>query len=398
MGVGWRRLVAGLTAGGVLLTAGCASFSDQPEEWRPQDQVTPQSAPEPQVPGENDGGPGGGGGGAGGQRQPRPSDIRPPEGCTDFHPAVIGTCMDRVTAVAALPGNGNDPTALVGERATGRILRVKKDTEPKVVAVAPVDASTGGGLTGLALSPTYAEDQLIFAYITTPTDNRLVRIAPGDTPKPVLTGIPRGPSGNRGALSVDHRGALLVATGDAGNPALANNPASLAGKVLRVDPSGKPAQGNPDPTSPIVADGLHSPGGVCASLDGSRMWVTDRGVQRDLLYQLEPGKPLTTPAWSWSDRPGVAGCVSTPDAVWVAMSTAGNLQNLPLAEDGSFSGKPAVSMAGDEGFGRLGGMDLVNDQVAVGGTVNKDGGTPVSSDDRAVTIVVTGGNQAGGPD
>ncbi|HEX2131763.1 MAG TPA: PQQ-dependent sugar dehydrogenase [Actinophytocola sp.] len=397
MGVGWRRLVAGVSVGGMLLTAGCASFSDQPETWRPQEQVTPQAPPEPQVPGAGDGSPGGGGGAGGGQPPPA-SEIPPPDGCKDYHPAVIGTCLDTVAAVAALPGNGSDPTALVGERTTGRILRVKKGTEPKVVAVAPVDASTGGGLTGLALSPTYAEDQLVFAYITTPTDNRLVRIAPGDTPKPVLTGIPRGTTGNAGALAVDHRGALLLATGDAGKPALAADPRSLAGKVLRVDPSGKPAPGNPNPGSPIVAEGLHSPGGVCASLDGSRMWVTDRGAQADLLYQLELGKPMTTPAWSWPDRPGVAGCVSTPDAVWVATSTAGNLQTLPLAEDGSFSGKPVVSMAEDEGFGRLGGMDLVNEQVAVGGTVNKDGGTPVSSDDRAVTIVVVGGGANGGPD
>jgi glucose/arabinose dehydrogenase len=382
------------TAGGVLVTGGCATVAEQPENWRPQEQIQPQAAPEPQGPG---GANGGGGGGAG--RPPQPSEIPPPDGCTDFHPAVIATCLNQLTAVAALPGDGRDPTALVGERTTGRILRVKKELKPKVVAVIPVDAATDGGLTGLALSPTYAEDQLIFAYITTPTDNRLVRIAPGDTPKPVLTGIPRGATGNRGALAVDHRGALLLATGDAGNPALVKDPKSLAGKVLRLDANGKPAPDNPNPNSAVVADGLRSPGGVCASLDGARMWVTDRGTDRDLLYNLELGKPLGAPAWSWPNRPGIAGCAATPDAVWVATSTAGNLQNLPLADDGSFSGKPVVTMEREEGFGLLGGMDLVNEQVAIGGTVNKGfGGTPVSSDDRAVTIVVTDSQGGGGPD
>ena len=387
--------MAAATVGGMLVTAGCTTIAEQPENWQPQEQLQPQAAPEPQGPGSD--GPGEGPGE--GRRQPPPTNIPPPNGCVDFHPAVIATCLNQVTAVAALPGDGRDPTALVGERGTGRILRVKRDTDPEVVAVAPVDASTDGGLTGLALSPTYAEDQLLFAYITTPTDNRLVRIAPGDTPKPVLTGIPRGATGNRGALAVDHRGALLLATGNAGNPALAKDPTSLAGKVLRLDSTGKPAPDNPNPASAVVADGLHSPGGVCASLDGSRMWVTDRGPGRDLLYQLQLGKPMRTPAWSWPDQPGIAGCASTPDAIWVTTSTAGNLQNLPLADDGSFSGKPVVSMQEKgESFGLLGGLDLVNEQVAIGGTVNKGGGKPVSSDDRALTIVVTGGGGGTGPD
>jgi glucose/arabinose dehydrogenase len=224
-----------------------------------------------------------------------------------------------------------------------------------------------------------------------------VRIAPGDTPKPVITGIPRGRSGNKGALALDNRGALLLATGDAGNPALAADDRSLAGKVLRVDAAGEPAPDNPRATR-TYASGLHSPGGVCSSLDGSRMWVTDRAPAGDQLYLLEPGKPLTTPAWTWPDKPGVAGCVSTPDAVWVVTSKAGNVQTLPLAEDGTFSGKPQVTMAAEDGFGRLSGFNLINNRLAVAGTVNKDGGAPVSSDDRAVVVTVLQGGQGGGPD
>jgi glucose/arabinose dehydrogenase len=392
MGLRWRTLVAGVAVSGVLLTAGCATFSDQPEDWHPQDELTPQAAPDPELPGDP-----GGSGASGGSEQPKPQDVPPPNGCKDYNPAVIGTCLATVVAVAALPGDGQDPAALVGERDTGRILRVKHGADPQVVATVPVDASTDGGLTGLALSPTYAEDQLLFAYITTPTDNRLVRIAPGDTPKPVLTGIPRGPTGNKGALALDHRGALLLATGNAGNPALATDSRSLAGKVLRIDAAGQPAPDNPTPTR-VVADGLASPGGVCASMDGSRMWVTDRAPSGDLLYLLQPGKPLGTPAWTWPDRPGVAGCASTPDSVWLVTSQAGNLQNLPLAEDGSFSGKPEVTMADKEGFGRMAGFDLVNDSLAVAGTVNKDGGKPVSSDDRALLVTVLQGGGGGGPD
>jgi glucose/arabinose dehydrogenase len=386
-------LLAGVL-GGVLLMAGCATFTDQPppESWRPQEQLTPQGGPEPQVPGEGKPGEPGGSGGA------RPSEIPPPDGCTDYDPAVIATCMDTVSAVAALPGDGRDPTALVGERRTGRILRVKMNTDPQVVATVPVDGSTDGGLTGLALSPTYAEDQLIFAYVTTATDNRVVRVAPGDVPKPIITGIPRGATGNRGALALDRRGALLLATGDAGNPAAAGNLKSLAGKVLRFDASGKPAEGNPTPGSLVVASGLRAPGGVCAAIDGSGTWVTDRTATQDVLYRLTPGKPLSTPAWTWPDRPGVAGCAASASGVLVVTSKAGNAQLLPMAPDGSFSGKPQISLEKDNGFGLLGGMDAVNEQVAVVGTVNKDGGKPGSSDDRAIVVVPPTGGGAGGPD
>jgi glucose/arabinose dehydrogenase len=387
-----RGLLAGCVVAGLLASA-CASFTGQPppESWQAQQTLTPQAGPDPQMPGD-----GGLPGEGGGNRQP-PSSIPPPDGCLDFNPAVIGTCLDTVSAVAALPGTDSDPAAYVGERRTGRILLVRRGVEPTLVGTLAVDGGTDGGLTGLALSPSYTEDQLLFAYVTTATDNRLVRLAPGDSPKPVLTGIPRGATGNRGALSLDHRGALLLATGDAGDPAAPADPRSLAGKVLRLTSGGKPAEGNPQPGSMVVASGVHSPGGVCSSLDGARMWMTDRASSRDVLYRLDPGRPLAEPAWSWPDRPGVAGCVSTADSVWVAMTVAGHLQALPMAQDGSFSGKPNIIMADQDGFGRLGAIDLVHNGLAIAGTVNKDGGAPVSSDDRAVVIVPSGG-LGGGPD
>jgi glucose/arabinose dehydrogenase len=374
-----------------LLTSACATFTAQPppESWKPQQSLTPQAGPEPRVP---SGPPGEGGGGGGGA----PQQIPPPNGCVDYNPMVIATCLDELSPVVALPADG-DPIALVGERKTGRILRVRKGQDPVVVTTLKVDASTDGGLTGLTRSPTYAEDRLLYAYVTTETDNRLIRIAEGDTPKPVLTGIPRGPSGNRGALALDHRGALLLATGDAGNPALAADANSLAGKVLRLNTAGKPAEGNPTKNSPVVVAGAHSPGGVCASMDGTRLWFTDRDATRDVLYRIEPGKPLTQPAWTWPDRPGVAGCMSTDDSVGVAMSVAANLQLLAIAKDGTFKAKPQVMLADKDGFGRLSGLDLIApDGTAVASTANKvTGGTPVSSDDRALVITPSGGGGSG---
>ncbi len=376
-----------ITAIGILLLPGCASFDDTVADgatWQPAPELTPEQGPQPELPESgNTGGPG--------RRVPEgspPTSIPPPDGCTDHDPAVIGTCMDTVSAVAAFPGDGAEPAALAAERESGRILRVSAGTKPSRFATLKVDSGGGGGLTGLALSPNYAEDQLVFAYITTGKDNRVVRLAEGQQPKPVLTGIPKGSTGNRGALASDGNGALLVATGDGGDPSAAADPDSLAGKVLRIDGTGEPARGNPTASSPVIASGLHSPGGLCSALDGSRTWVTDRGPDSDALYRIEPGEPLDAPAWRWANQPGVAGCADWSDMIGVATARAGNLQNLSLAEDGSVTSKPQVIFDDKAGrsFGRLSGMDLINEQLAVVSTVNKDGGQPVSSDDRVVLV------------
>lgn len=377
----------------MTMLTGCAEFTQEasPGAWSAAPTLTPEAPPNPVLPGQA-GGDGGGGGSPYGQGQTgAPTSVPPPKGCEDFNPAVIGTCLNPVSAVVALPGTDDDPVGLAAERTTGRILRVHKGDTPTVVTTVPVSATGDGGLTGLALSPTYTQDQLVFAYVTTATDNRVVMIAPGDAPKPVLTGIPRGATDNRGVLAVDHKGELLVATGDAGDPAAATDPHSLAGKVLRIDVDGSAAPGNPNPASPVVASGLIDPGGVCTSLDGSRAWVTDRTPTQDVLYRLVIGQALTQPAWTWPDRPGVAGCAAFTTSVSVATSTAGNLQSLALNADGSFTSAPSVTLQGSQGFGRLSGMDIINEHEALAGTVNKDpGGKPVSSDDRVVVIIPQG--------
>jgi glucose/arabinose dehydrogenase len=375
-----------LVAGSWLLLAGCAHFDDTVagQTYVPAPQLTPQAGPTPQLPGI------GGGTDAGTPGGPRatPTPIPPPQGCKDFDKAVIGTCMDTVAAIAGLPGDGTEPAALAGERKSGRILKVVAGKDPAEFAKLTVVAAGDGGLTGLALSPSYAEDQLVFAYITTATDNRVVRIAKGQEPKPILIGIPKGATGNHGTIATDPKGALLVATGDAGNPAAAADPNSLAGKVLRIDTSGKAATGNPTAGSMIYATGLHAPGGLCGSADGSRFWVTDKAADKDVMYRLQPGRPLAVPAWTWPDKPGVAGCADFSDSIIVAASTAGNLQDLPIAPDGSVSGKPIVINDGKSGptYGKVAGISMISPDLAVTGTINKDGGIPVSSDDRAVLI------------
>jgi hypothetical protein len=117
----------------------------------------------------------------------------------------------------------------------------------------------------------------------------------------------------------------------------------------------------------------------------------------DVLYRLTVGQPLGDPAWTWPDKPGVAGCAAFHTSVMVGTSIAGNVQSLALNTDGSFTGKPQISLQGGQGFGRIGGVDIISDRGAMAGTINKDsGGQPVSSDDRVV--VITSQPAGGGQD
>src|SRR5213079_1313449 len=113
----WMPPLAVLACG-VFLLSGCAKFDDTAagQTFSPAPVPSPESPPQVQGPGADSGG---------GDHQVRPGQattVPPPQGCKDFNPAVIGTCLDTVAAVAGLPGDGSTPSALAGERKSGRVL------------------------------------------------------------------------------------------------------------------------------------------------------------------------------------------------------------------------------------------------------------------------------------
>jgi len=358
-----------------LLLAGCATFPDAAaREWRPKLEDSGELGGPPVIPDREPDQAHPPSGSHGGPQEP--------VGCSDPDPLVIATCLEPIGAIAVLP---DGRSALVGERTTGRVLRVQRGSPPRLVATVPVDGAAGG-LTGLVLSPAYAEDRLVYAYATTAVDSRVMRIAVGEPPEPILTGIPRGPGDDRGALGVDRSGALLVATGDPGGNADAT---SLAGKLLRIDTLGHPVPDNPDPNSPIFSSGLRSPAGICGDARRSTTWVTDRRSDGEVLQLVAPG-PLADPEWSWSDRPGVAGCIAQNDVVGVAQEVRKSVFLLRTSQGRAFRGTPETQLDGR--YGRVSALAAGPDLTFWLGTVNKDGGTPLSSDDRVIRVQVVGGS------
>ena len=288
-------------------------------------------------------------------------------------------------------------------RTTGRILQVAKGTEPAVVAqIDGIDASGDGGLLGIVLSPSFAEDGLIYAYVTTADDNRIIRIARGDVPKAIFTGIPKGAQHNGGRIAFAADRSLYVGTGDTGNPTLAADPTSLAGKVLRLDEFGKPAESNPAPGSPIYASGFSQVSGMCP-LDGGGMAALDQRTTEDVLLPLTAGKDYGTvdageAMWTWTAADGGAANCSITSGLLVSTSLdKEQLTGIQMGPGGSFTGSPSVIL--DNRYGRL--LTVVGDQTGLLWltTSNKDGlGTPVPSDDRVVVVPSGSSGGEGGPD
>ncbi len=303
-------------------------------------------------------------------------------------PAVIAACLTAPTGLAPLP---DGTSALVGERTTGRILKVAAGTRPLLVATIPgIDAKGGGGLLALAVSPSYVEDGLIYAYVTTATDNRVIRLAVGDVPKPILVGIPKGTTNNGGGLAFTPAGVLYVGTGNAGSPAKAADPASLAGKLLRLDDFGKAAAGNPEAGSPIFASGFTQITAICRLPTGT-MAALDHRSAADVLLPAKSSKDYSTlqsgdAVWTWtSGTGGAAGCAASDTVLANTSLAKQQLTGITMTGTGTFSGSPRVLLGNK--YGRL----LTVQPGAKGAlwmtTANKDGhGKPTAGDDRVILL------------
>lgn len=384
-----RRRIAALTASLAALTvlaAGCADFSDVRAEWSDQPSLTPREVqpvvPEPPRPGVS-------------PTAPTTEPSTPPDPCRPTDGSIVAACVTDPWALIPV----DDRSAVVGERTTGRILLVTYQQEPVELFTVPgIDSTGDGGLLGIALSPTFYEDNLVYAYITTAEDNRVVRLAAGDEPTPLLTGIPKGATNNGGVIGfVDDL--LFVATGDAGDPAAAADLNSLAGKVLRIDSYGNPVGGTLTPDSPVFSLGLQQPTGSCLLPTGE--WaVLDHRAEADVLLAAAPGRDLGAGAeavWTWP-----AGQIRATDCAWDAgvLATTSlddkSVTGMDLTEDGSFVGDPRELL--DDRYGRLRTIEAGPGQLFWATTANADTDTSTESDDLVVVIPNGGGGGGGGLD
>ncbi|ARZ67717.1 glucose sorbosone dehydrogenase [Streptomyces albireticuli] len=311
--------------------------------------------------------------------------------------------------LAALPGGD----LLVGSRDTGKIVRVsaKDGAQSELGTVPGVAAGGEGGLLGLAVSPDYATDHLVYAYFTTESDNRIARMRYDDAkpaarrlgaPDTVFRGIPKGTVHNGGRIAFGPDRMLYAGTGESGERGLAQDPESFGGKILRMTPDGRPAPRNPRVDSVVYSSGHRNVQGLAWDAD-KRLWASEFGQNTwDELNLVEPGGNYGWPAvegkagkagfkdpvaqWGTADA-SPSGLAYAKGSLWTAGLRGERLWRIPLRGAKPVA-EPQAFLKGE--YGRLRTVVATDDGGLWLTTSNTDGrGRPGDEDDRVLRLEVS---------
>ncbi|MFF5405921.1 PQQ-dependent sugar dehydrogenase [Streptomyces misionensis] len=311
--------------------------------------------------------------------------------------------------LAVLPGGD----LLVSSRDDATITRVDPGTgrTTELGTVSGVSPAGEGGLLGIALSPHYASDRMVYAYFTSASDNRIVRMLydprkpAGEqlgAPDTVFKGIPKGPIHNGGRIAFGPDGMLYAGTGESGKRGLAQDKNSLGGKILRLTPDGEPAPGNPFPDSPVYSYGHRNVQGLAWD-DRQRLFASEFGQDTwDELNAIKPGgnygwpdaegrssdPRFQNPIAQWhTDDASPSGIAYVHGVIWMASLKGERLWRVPLRGTRA-AAAPQAFLTGT--YGRLRTVASAGDGRLWLITDNTDGrGHPKKGDDRILELQVS---------
>jgi len=317
--------------------------------------------------------------------------------------------------IAFLP----DGDLLVTER-SGTLKRIGK--EGRMYAIDGVEHVGEGGLLGIALHPRFSENQWVYLYFTTKSEGGLTnrveryRFAGGylSEKKTIIGNIPGAAYHDGGriafgpALALDGATSdktdqyLYITTGDAGNPNLAQDIKSLAGKILRLKDDGSIPSDNPFGNA-IWSYGHRNSQGLAWD-DKGRLWATEHGRSGvlsglDELNLIEKGKNYGWPVIQGNEtRVDMDSPItqSGPDETWAPAGVAflngsiffGGLRGESLYEAKILEGnKVSLKAHFRQEFGRIRAVALGPDKYLYITTSNTDDrGTPKQNDDKIIRI------------
>ncbi|NWL32562.1 PQQ-dependent sugar dehydrogenase [Paenarthrobacter nitroguajacolicus] len=219
-------------------------------------------------------------------------------------------------------------TAVVSERDSAQVKSIRNGEATTIGEVSGVDPGGEGGLLGLALSPDFATDRWLYAYFTSPSDNRIARmkltedsggqLALGEA-EVIFSGMSKASTHNGGRIRFGPDGFLYVGTGDSQRREQPQDTNALGGKILRLTTEGRPAPGNPFGDNAVYSYGHRNVQGLAWDSDG-RLWASEFGPDvDDELNLITPGGNYGWP--TVTGAPGRSGLIDAK-VVWPSTSDA----------------------------------------------------------------------------
>ena len=217
---------------------------------------------------------------------------------------------------------GTTDSTLISERDSGTVVERLPSGRLRDVGVVPAVVHAGeGGLLGLAVLPgdSAGSDRWLYAYLTTATDNRIVRMplagASGSyrlgASAPILTGLAKAGNHDGGRIAFGPDGMLYATVGDAGQPSRAQDPRSLSGKILRMTATGAVPRDNPMAGSLVYSLGHRNPQGIAWDASG-QLWAAEFGQNTwDEFNRIEPGGN-----YGWPTVEGIGSKAGFTDPVY----------------------------------------------------------------------------------
>lgn len=322
------------------------------------------------------------------------------------------TALDVPWSMAFAP----DGRLFLTERA-GRVRILNVATMTAELALTLDDVFTQGeaGLLGIALDPEFSQNRQVYLYYTAAAGggavNRVVRFREAGSRLTdrvtLLDGIPAASIHDGGRLRFGPDRLLYITTGDAANTNLAQDLASYAGKILRLNTDGTTPRDNPF-SSPLFSYGHRNPQGLDWHPTTGELWASEHGnsgndevntIRAGVNYgwpRIEggatmPGMQAPAAFFSPSIAPSGASFYrgsrfpQFADDLFVATLRGTHLLRLRVDAAGSVTSQERLL----EGrFGRLRDVQAGPDGALYLLTNNRDGrGNPTAADDRLLRMV-----------
>ena len=296
-----------------------------------------------------------------------------------------------------------------------RILNIATMTAELALTLDGVFTQSEAGLLGIALDPDFTQNRQVYLYYTAVAGagavNRVLRFRETGNRLTdrvtLLDNLPAASIHDGGRLRFGPDRLLYITTGDAANTSLAQDPASYAGKILRLNTDGTSPRDNPF-SSPVFSYGHRNPQGLDWHPTTADLWASEHGnsgndeinlIRGGINYGwpriegaatmpgMQPPAAFFTPAIAPSGASFYRGSrfPQFADNLFVATLRGTHLLRLRVNAAGQVTSQERLL----EGrFGRLRDVQVGPDGALYILTNNRDGrGNPATTDDRLLRIV-----------